>query len=164
VSGTISFAPNSASRWAAPSGQKTTPQQLNAKELALVAQLAATDRHVRAHEQAHLSAAGPYAVSGPSYTYATGPNGQQYAVAGDVRLDAGPDPSGPEATVRKAKIIEAAAEAPVDPSDQDRMVAAEAAQMEATAEAQVTAQQHRVRTAYQQGQAVTAAQLIAVII
>ncbi len=164
MSGTISFAPSSAGRSAATPRHKTTPQQLNGKELALVAQLAVTDRHVRAHEQAHLSAAGPYAMGGPSYIFATGPDGQRYAVAGDVRLDAGPDPAGPEATVRKEKIIQEAADAPVDPSDQDHTVAAEAVQMESTAEAQVTAQQQRVRTAYQQGEAVTTAQLIAVLL
>ena len=38
-------------------------------ELAIIAQLTVTDRHVRSHEQAHLAAAGPYATGGPSYIY-----------------------------------------------------------------------------------------------
>lgn len=96
-----------------------------------------TDQHVRAHEQAHLAAAGPYAVGGASYSYSVGPDGRLYAVGGEVSLDTSPDPSDPEKTIEKAKTIEAAANAPVDPSDQDRMVAAEAAQMEATAERQL---------------------------
>jgi hypothetical protein len=96
---------------------------------------------VRAHEEAHLVVAGAYATGGPSYDYEIGPDGQRYAVGGEVTLDTSPDPAGAEATVQKAKIIQAAAYAPVDPSNQDRMVAAEAAQMEATAEAEVFAQQ-----------------------
>lgn len=110
--------------------------QLNNVQLMEVTRLSATDRHVRAHEQAHLAAAGPYATGGPSYSYATGPDGNQYAVAGDVTLDVSPVSGDPEATIQKAKVIEAAANAPADPSSQDRAVAAEAAMMEAAAERQ----------------------------
>jgi SprA-related family len=120
-----------------------TPGKLDAVKLAEISQLEITDRHVRAHEQAHLAAAGPYATGGPSYTFAIGPDGQRYAVGGEVTLDTSPDPAGPEATVQKAKTIQAAANAPVDPSTQDRMVAAQAAQMEADAEAEIFAEQQR---------------------
>jgi hypothetical protein len=122
-------------------GTISTTTQLSSDELAAVRQLQATDRHVRAHEEAHLVVAGAYATGGPSYDYEVGPDGQRYAVGGEVTLDTSPDPAGAEATVQKAKIIQAAAYAPVDPSNQDRMVAAQAAQMEATAEAEVFAQQ-----------------------
>lgn len=101
---------------------------------------------MRAHEEAHLSAAGPYATGGPSYTFAVGPDGRRYAVGGEVTLDTSPDPRGPEATIQKAKTIQAAANAPEDPSTQDRMVAAEAAAMEADAEAQIFAQKHQKPT------------------
>ena len=120
-----------------------TPGKLDAEKLKEISQLEITDHHVREHEQAHLSAAGPYATGGPSYTYAVGPDGRRYAVGGEVTLDTSPDPSGPEATVQKAKIIQAAANAPADPSTQDRMVAAQAAAMEADAEAQIFAAQRR---------------------
>jgi hypothetical protein len=112
-----------------------------AQQRAAVAQLSATDRHVRAHEMAHLTVAGPYAIGGPSYTFTIGPDGQMYATGGDVQMDAAPDPSDPKKTIEKARVIEAAANAPADPSSQDRRVAAMAAQMEQTAERQVQQQQ-----------------------
>ncbi len=95
--------------------------------------LAKTDREVKAHEQAHLSAAGAYASSGPSYSYVTGPDGKRYAVSGEVRIDTSAVPGDPRATIRKAQAIIAAANAPAEPSGQDRAVAAQAAQMQAKA-------------------------------
>ena len=90
---------------------------------------------------AHLTVAGPYAIGGPSYTFTVGPDGQMYATGGDVQLDAAPDPSDPKKTIEKAKVIEAAAYAPADPSNQDRRVAAQAAGMEQAAERQLEQQQ-----------------------
>jgi len=128
----------------------TAQRQADLKRLTQILQLEITDRHVRAHEQAHLVAAGPYAVGGPSYSYTVGPDGNRYASGGEVSLDASPDPQGPEATIQKARIIQAAANAPVDPSSQDRMVAAQAARMEAAAERELSAEQQRyVQSAYQ---------------
>lgn len=101
--------------------------------LAQIAALAKTDREVRAHEQAHLTASGGHATSGPSYQYATGPDGKRYAVSGEVSIDTSSVPGNPEATIRKAQIIQAAANAPSEPSGQDRAVAAQAARMEAKA-------------------------------
>ena len=124
--------------------------KLSAGQQAMVAQLAVIDRHVRAHEEAHLAAAGPYATSGPSYGYTVGPDGRSYATSGDVTLDVSPDPSGPQATIEKARVIEAAANAPVDPSTQDRMVAAAAAGMEQQAEQALAAQHQKAGSAYDQ--------------
>lgn len=107
--------------------------QLSEDAQRVVRQLKDRDREVRAHEQAHLAAAGPYATGGPTYTYATGPDGQRYAVGGEVGIDSSPIPDDPEATIRKAQVIRAAATAPADPSGQDRQVAAAAAKMEAQA-------------------------------
>jgi len=118
-----------------PGGSR--PQRFSAEQQAALAQLRNMDRHVRAHEQAHLAAAGQYATGGPSYDYAVGPDGKLYAVGGEVSLDVSPDPSNPEKTIQKAQTIEAAANAPADPSSQDRMVAARAAQMERVAQQQV---------------------------
>lgn len=153
----------------AVSSAYTTPvaassvRQLSAEQQAVLAQLRATDRHVRAHEQAHLAAAGPYAVGGPSYSYAVGPDGNLYAVGGEVALDVSPDPSGPEATIRKARVIEAAANAPADPSTQDRMVAAAAAQMEANAQQELSAAQQRIRSGYQQRDVAPTGQFLSLI-
>jgi hypothetical protein len=110
------------------------PACLTPQQQVQISELAATDRHVRAHEQAHLAAAGPYATSGASYSIITGPDGKQYAVGGEVRLDTSPVLGDPAATIQKARVIEAAANAPSDPSSQDRAVAAAAAAMEQAAE------------------------------
>ncbi len=93
-----------------------------------VTELKKIDQEVRAHEQAHLRAAGPYASGGASFTYATGPDGKQYAVGGEVKIDISPE-SDPEATLRKAEAIQAAAAAPAEPSSQDRGIGAKASQM-----------------------------------
>lgn len=114
----------------------------DAAALAQIAQLAKTDREVRAHEQAHLAASGGHATSGASYQYTTGPDGKRYAVAGEVGIDTSTVPGNPEATIRKAQIIQAAASAPSDPSGQDRAVAAQAAQMEAKARLELARQDH----------------------
>lgn len=112
-------------------------ETLTEEELEVVRELAARDREVRAHEQAHLAAAGPYATGGPAYTYQTGPDGQRYAVGGEVGIDTSPVPGNPEATVNKARTIMAAANAPAEPSSQDRAVAAAAASMMAQAQAEL---------------------------
>lgn len=107
-----------------------SPEQL--KELE---QLKARDREVRAHEMAHLAAAGGLATSGATFTYQRGPDGASYAIGGEVKIDTSGG-SNPEETIRKAQIIRAAALAPAEPSGQDRAVAAKAAQMEAEARAE----------------------------
>lgn len=102
--------------------------QLSADEQAQVRQLKAEDRKVRAHEQAHLAAAGGLATSGTNYTYQRGPDGVNYAVGGEVSIDTSAGRT-PEETLRKAETIRAAALAPADPSGPDRAIAAEASQM-----------------------------------
>ncbi len=108
---------------------------LSAKDRAAVSELQQTDREVRAHEAAHLAAAGGLA-RGVNFTYVTGPDGRQYAVAGEVSLDTSPE-SDPEATLRKAEQIRAAANAPASPSGQDRQVAAQAAQLAQEAQQEI---------------------------
>lgn len=125
-----------------PSGEtNASGESLTEEELELVEELEQTDQEVRAHEQAHLSAAGGLATSGASFTYETGPDGQQYAVAGEVGIDTSEVPDDPEATANKARQIRAAALAPADPSSQDLKVAADASQMEAEATAEMAQQQ-----------------------
>lgn len=119
---------------------RPTSTGFDAAALAQIAALAKTDRAVRAHEQAHLAAAGGHATSGPRYEYRTGPDGKRYAVGGEVGIDSAPVPGNPEATIRKAQIIQAAASAPADPSSQDRAVAAQAARMEAKARLELARQ------------------------
>ncbi len=103
--------------------------ELTEEEKQLVEQLRQRDAEVRRHEQAHLMAAGPYAMGNPSYTYQTGPDGQRYAVGGEVQIDLSPVPGDPEATLRKARQLQQAALAPAEPSATDRQVAMAASRM-----------------------------------
>jgi SprA-related family len=98
-----------------------------------LAKLKARDREVRAHEAAHAMAAGALANGGPSYTYQRGSDGQLYAVGGEVSIDTSAVSGDPEATIQKARQIRAAANAPANPSAQDRAVASQATRLEAQA-------------------------------
>jgi hypothetical protein len=100
----------------------------------VIAALQARDSQVRAHEAAHLAAAGGLARGGASYTYERGPDGKAYSVGGEVSLDTSAVPGNPAATLAKAQQIQAAALAPADPSAQDRSVAAAASAMAAQAQ------------------------------
>ena len=111
--------------------------QLSAEEQKVVQELKQRDQEVRAHEAAHLAAAGKLAASGASYKYQRGPDGKNYAVGGEVKIDTSPVPNDPQATIQKARQIKAAAQAPANPSPADRQVAASAAQMEAKARQEV---------------------------
>ena len=87
---------------------------------------AARDAVVRSHEKAHLSALGPYAASLVDYSTVKGADGRAYATGGSIKVDLSPVPGDPEASLRKARAVLAAAEAPGDPSAADRAVAAKA--------------------------------------
>lgn len=128
---------SSASAWSAAS--RASGSGLSAEEQRIVDKLAQRDKEVRAHEQAHLSAAGGLATSGASYTYETGPDGRRYAVGGEVGIDVSPGRT-PEDTLARAQQIQAAALAPADPSGADRQIAAQAARMAATARIELASQ------------------------
>ncbi|TPV59135.1 hypothetical protein FJ444_08795 [Aestuariibacter sp. GS-14] len=85
------------------------------------------DQEVRAHEQAHASAGGQFAGS-PQFDFQRGPDGQRYAVDGQVSIDISSE-STPEATIRKMQQVRTAALAPAEPSPQDLQVAAEASRI-----------------------------------
>ena len=106
---------------------------MTAKEQDQVEEFKQRDRTVRAHEQAHLAAAGQVARGGPSFSYQRGPDGRQYAVGGEVPMELNPVPGDPQATIQKALSIHRAALAPADPSSADRQIAARAAAMTAQA-------------------------------
>lgn len=114
--------------------------ELSPEALAQVQSLKARDAQVRAHEMAHLSAGAGLVTSGPSYVYQQGPDGQRYAVGGEVGIDTSPGRS-PQDTQARAEQIVAAALAPADPSAQDLQVAGVARQManQARIEAQLQA-------------------------
>lgn len=110
--------------------------KLSEAEQELVDKLAKRDKEVRQHEQAHISAAAGLATGGATYSMQTGPDGKQYAVGGEVRIDVSPGNT-PEETLSKARTIQAAALAPGDPSAADHSVAAAAEAMAAKALAEI---------------------------
>lgn len=114
-------------------------QALSQPDRAIVRELARTDREVRAHERAHLAAAGGLARGGAVYTYQRGPDGQLYAVGGEVSIDLAPGAT-PRETLDRARQIRAAALAPANPSARDRAVAARAAQMALEAQIELAQQ------------------------
>ena len=115
-------------------------QELSEEEQAEVEKLKDRDRDVRAHEQAHVAAAGPYSRGGPKYEYERGPDSRRYAVGGAVSIDTSAVEGDPEATIQKAQVVKRAALAPAEPSSQDRQVAAEASRMEAEARREIAKQ------------------------
>lgn len=127
--------PTKAETETGPSKTAKSPeeQQLNTAEKQVVQKLQLTDLHVKMHEQQHIASAGSYARGGPSFQYIMGPDGESYAVGGEVALDTNPISNNPQATIVKAQVVRQAALAPSDPSGADRAIAAAATQMEAQA-------------------------------
>ena len=119
---------------------KTGSQKFSSAEEKVIQQLQKRDREVKVHEQAHLANAGQYARGGPTYSYQQGPDGQRYAIGGEVPIDIGKEKT-PEQTIQKMQAVERAALAPADPSSADRSIAAAAAAMEIQARQEAQALQ-----------------------
>lgn len=118
--------------------QQATAQQKQAEqqEQKQIQELKSRDLEVKQHEQAHAAIGGRYAGA-PSYSYEKGPDGKQYAVGGEVPIDVSPVSGDPQATVQKMQQVRAAALAPAEPSAADRRIAAEAAQRQVQAQAEL---------------------------
>ncbi len=108
----------------------------NQEEQKTISKLKEIDQKVRAHEMAHLSAGAGVTKGGASYSFKRGPDGRNYAVAGEVPIDLSPGKT-PQETIWKMQRVQAAALAPADPSPQDLKVASKAAQIEADARAEL---------------------------
>ncbi len=135
AAGTLSPSPQAGQGSAAPTpnGRELSPEEERA-----VRELQRTDAQVRRHEQAHAVVGGRYAGA-PTYQFVRGPDGQNYAVAGEVSIDVSPE-ADPEATLRKMEVVRRAALAPAQPSAQDRAVAARASALAAQARAEIRAE------------------------
>ncbi|MBC8158473.1 MAG: hypothetical protein H8E94_03985, partial [Alphaproteobacteria bacterium] len=119
--------------------RRSDTADLSEEEQAQVQALRRRDLEVRRHERAHAAAGG--AVAGmPVYEYVRGPDGKQYAVGGEVAIDAGAE-STPEATIQKMDQVIRAALAPADPSAQDIRVASQARQTKTEAVAEKNAEE-----------------------
>jgi len=109
------------------------------REQQQLAELKKRDAEVRAHEQAHASVGGSLAGA-PSYEFETGPDGEKYAVGGEVQIDVSEVAGDPQATIAKMQQVRAAALAPAEPSGPDRQIANEAQQKLLKAQADLTQQ------------------------
>jgi len=98
---------------------------LNDQERTQLRELQNRDAEVRIHEAQHFRAAGGLAKGTPNYTYQQGPDGQFYAVGGNVQLQTSRG-SDPEQAKRDAQSFSNAAQAPGDASAQDISVARDA--------------------------------------
>lgn len=107
-------------------------QKLAEDDVQILQELRARDQEVRNHEQMHKSMAGQHAGAA-SYTYQQGPDGNRYAVGGEVSIDMSEVADDAQATFEKMQQIQRAALAPNEPSSQDRQVAAQAGQKAAQA-------------------------------
>jgi hypothetical protein len=112
---------------------------LSDEALMQISILKARDTQLRQHEQAHHAASNGVDVSSASFTYQRGPNGVNYAVSGDVRIDTSA-PRNPEDRLAQAEMINDVALAPLDPTPTDRAVAAKAQQMAQQARTEIVQQ------------------------
>lgn len=126
--------------------REETVNGLTAEEQKVVQKLKARDREVRAHEQAHAAVGGAHAGA-PSFSYQRGPDGQSYAIGGEVSIDVSAVPNDPEATIRKMQLVRRAALAPAQPSGADRRIAQQASAKEAQARAELLQQQREEASA-----------------
>lgn len=120
-------------------------QKQQALDNAVSRDMARRDREVKTHEQTHAAVGAPY-TSAPSFTYERGPDGQLYAVEGQVRIDTSKIADDPHATLEKAEVIIRASLSVSDPSPQDRRVAAEARAMAAEARSEIAQQAEPTET------------------
>jgi hypothetical protein len=111
-------------------------QQQLAQEEQQIKELKLRDTEVRVHEQAHASVGGQYAGS-PSYEYQRGPDGSNYAVGGEVKIDVAVIGGDPQGTIDKMQTVRAAALAPAEPSGADRSIAADATKKLSAAQAEL---------------------------
>jgi len=110
--------------------------ELTEEDKEQIEQLRARDLEVRAHEAAHLQAAGSLAKGGAKFDYQKGPDNKSYAVGGHVDISLGKGKT-PEETIQRAEQIKRAALAPANPSGKDRQVAARASKLQLEAQEEI---------------------------
>lgn len=121
-------------------------KKLSPEEQKRVDELKRIDAKVRAHEMAHIAAGGGLVRGGANYQYEIGPDGKQYAVGGEVKIDMSINPDDPDGAIQKMQQVRRAALAPADPSPQDRSVAQQASNIEAQMRAKLLEEKTKVKT------------------
>lgn len=118
----------------------SSTEELSEEAETEVENLKKIDTKTRAHEAAHVAAGGGLVRGGANFSYTKGPDGKQYATAGEVQIDISPIDGDPKATIRKMDQVKRAALAPADPSTQDRSVASRATQIQSRARAELASE------------------------
>ncbi|MDX2368861.1 MAG: putative metalloprotease CJM1_0395 family protein [Colwellia sp.] len=122
-------------------------QDKDVQQERVINELQRRDKEVRSHELAHAAVGGSF-TGAPNYSFETGPDGQKYAVGGEVSVDLSTVAGNPTATIAKMQKVHAAALAPANPSAQDTQVAANAIQIILQAQSELQIQDsHTVKTA-----------------
>jgi hypothetical protein len=119
---------------------KAPDKRLTPKEQEQLSKLKARDTEVRAHEAAHLAAAGALAAGGAQFEYQKGPDGHEYAIGGEVQISSGGGRT-PQERLANDQQVQRAALAPANPSSTDRSVASGAAADSAQAQQELIKQQ-----------------------
>lgn len=102
--------------------------KLSTDEEQLLKELQSRDGEVKSHEAAHQAAGGGM-TGAATFSYQKGPDGNMYAIGGEVSISY-KSGSTPQETVANARQVIAAAMAPASPSSQDFAVASSAKVME----------------------------------
>jgi hypothetical protein len=110
-------------------------------EVKISSEALARNGEVRTHEKAHMASLGSAAASGIIYDTRTGPGGEKIAVGGKIAVDLSVVPGDPDATLRKARNVITAANAPGNPSAGDMRTAAKAYGLAQAAQQQLNQEQ-----------------------
>ncbi len=121
-------------------------EDLSDAEQREVEELKMRDKEVKQHEAAHLAAVGHFATGAPHYEWKQGPDGEKYAVGGEVGIDISRVQGDPEATIQKMEQVEQAAMAPASPSSQDYRIAAKAKDIANSARAELAKEKEEKNT------------------
>ena len=132
------------------STHQSSDKQRQENDALISKDLAQRDREVKNHERIHASIGGSFA-SAPHFSYQKGPDGQLYAVEGDVRIDTSAVAGDPRATLEKAQVIIRAALSVPEPSVQDKRVAAQARAMATEASAEIAKRENPLEDRFGDG-------------
>lgn len=128
-----------ASVWKAGQRPRNAPgAPLDQEDQARLAEMRARDKDVRDQKAAQARAAAPYAGAA-NFEYETGPDGRQYAVSGEVKIDVSATVGDASETARKMEQILSATLAADELSVEDRRVLAEARKQRLEAQTDIIA-------------------------
>jgi hypothetical protein len=106
---------------------KSGEVSLSEEEKERLEELRRRQNRIKRRHRTQAQVASKYTEGGPQYIYKRGPDGEMYAVKGEVEYDTTREDS-PEQTIEKMKAIKKAVRATPEPTLEDKRVANEASQ------------------------------------